>query len=148
MLLNSMSELFSVFQPGRALQDGGALAQLVGVLFSTEDDITAAAGGGQDDARRLTASSNRVKTVETSEDSVMLPLAIPGRTVTIENATATTLGVFGDPANPNTGAGDTIAAAASATQEATATGVTQPATALGVYVCVKAGEWKQGLLVT
>lgn len=51
--------------------------------------ITAHAGGGQGSAFLLTASINRVTTVGTAADSVLLPASAPGMQITVTNAAAT-----------------------------------------------------------
>jgi len=148
MLIPSVSALFGNFTPGYGLVDGGLLKQLVDMLFSSEHGIVAAAGGGQADATPLTARFNYVSTVETAEDSVQLPVAVPGLSIVVVNGSAETMAVFGSPSNPNTGVGDTIAAANSNTQQDSDVGVTQATTVMGIYVCTTAGQWKQGLMVS
>ena len=105
----------------------------------------ALAGGGQAGATLLVAALNRVDTVASGSDSVMLPQAIPGRQVTVYNNSANTLAVFGIPDNPVTGAGDTIAARNSNTQQPTATGITIATTLASVFMCYTAGQWKEFL---
>jgi hypothetical protein len=59
---------------------------------STKDNITAAAGGGQANATKLVTQINRVVTVASGNDSVVLPAVsvVPtGTEVTISNAHAT-----------------------------------------------------------
>lgn len=136
---------FTSFLPGFRLVDGGQLKSQADLIFSYEIGITAHAGGGQTSARALTAALNRIDTVATSSDSVKLPQAVPGRQVSIDNASSTTLAIFGVTNNPLTGAGDTIAAYNSNTYQATGTGVTQATTRVAVYQCLEAGKWKQCL---
>lgn len=143
-LLSSILQLFPSFQPGARLVDGGELQLLANQLFSSTTGIIAKSGGGQSLATPLTAMWNRVDTAGAS-DSVMLPQAIPGSEVVVYNNTANTLAVFGQPTNPVTGVGDTIAAAANNTQQATATGVTQATAKVAKYECYQAGQWKQML---
>lgn len=50
--------------------------------------FTAFAGGGQGSATPLISMINRVTTVATAADSVLLPLAVAGRQVTVINAAA------------------------------------------------------------
>jgi hypothetical protein len=56
--------------------------------------LTAFAGGGQGSATALTANHNRVTTCATAGDSVKLPAAIVGRTVSVYNAGAASCNVF------------------------------------------------------
>ena len=140
----NISAIFG-FSPGKQLTDGGELKELVDLLFGYENGITAYAGGGQTHAYQLTQSNNKVETCVTNADSVKLPIALPGRTVLINNATAQTLAVLGT-YNPNLGAIDRIAPNNSNTLAATGTGVSQSTAVLALYTCAEAGEWKQGLL--
>ena len=126
------------FQPGLALQDGNALQQLVNQEFGVLAGIVALAGGGQAGATQLNAAFNIVETVATASDSVMLPPANVGASCYVYNATAATLAIFGQ-------VGDTIATSQSNTQQATATGITQATTLTALYICFKAGQWKQFL---
>lgn len=141
-LLSSVLALFPSFVPGNRLVDGGDLASLANELFSARTGIVAHAGGAQTLATPLTASFNRVDTVATASDSVMLPQAIPGRRITVYNNTATLLAVFGQLSNPVTGVGDTIAASNSNTQQPTGTGITLATTLTADFVCYVAGQWK------
>lgn len=52
------------------------------------DALIATAGGGQASALALTAAINRVTTVSSANDSVKLPMAVPGITTTVINAAA------------------------------------------------------------
>lgn len=142
-LFNSVLQMFTSFIPGYRQIDGGELQTMAQMLLSAKSGIVAFAGGGQSSATRLTAAMNLVETVASAADSVMLPQAIPGTRVYINNATATSMQVFGMASNPNTGVGDTIAATNSNTQQATATGVAQTTTTMMQYSCMKAGQWKQ-----
>lgn len=95
---------------------------------SSTDNITARAGGGQALATVLTTELNKVTTVATAGDSVLLPASAAGLTVLIENATANPCQVYG--------AGtDTI------NNVATATGVSQMAGSVVLYTCYAAGTW-------
>jgi hypothetical protein len=102
---------------------------LTGLLFeSSADNITAFAGGGQASATPLTKEVNRITTVATAGDSVMLPASAPGLTIILANAAAKPMQVFG--------AGtDTIDGAA------TAVGVTQMQGSSVIYSCTTAGAW-------
>jgi hypothetical protein len=55
---------------------------------TTTDNITAHAGGGQANATPLTTSLNRVTTVASAGDSVVLPASFAGAEITVINAAA------------------------------------------------------------
>lgn len=136
------------FSPTVGLQDGQLLNQLSADLFSTSSGVTALAGGGQVGATPVFPAFTEVDTVVTNNDSVMLPPALPGQTCVIYNATAQIMSVYGQVSNvSNAGAGDTIASASTTVQQPTATGVTQAASTMCMYVCMKLGQWKQGILL-
>ena len=97
-------------------------------LDLTCDSITAHAGGGQASAFPLPAVVNRVTTVATIGDSVLLPSSAPGMIIMVINHGANDMQVYG--------AGtDTI------NDVATATGVSQMASSECIYVCTSAGRW-------
>lgn len=146
MAIKSMLALFQSFIPGFRQVDGGELQQLAQSLFSVKTGIVAHAGGGQANATPLTAALNRVDTVASASDSVMLPPAIPGARVQVKNNTATLLAIFGVPANANNdGAGDTIATSQSNTQQPTATGITLATTLTARFDCYVLGQWQEFL---
>jgi hypothetical protein len=62
---------------------------------TARDGITAAAGGGQANATLLPCMLNRVTTVATPGDSVMLPPAQPGLDILVSNVGANPMAVFG-----------------------------------------------------
>jgi hypothetical protein len=137
---------FLSFIPGSRLVDGGELQTEANLLFSTASGLTAHSGGTQAPALPLTAAINEVSVVGAGNDSVMLPIALPGmRVIIINDTAATSMQVYGQTLNPNTGVGDTIAAHNSQTQAATATGVAQAGATIAEYWCFAAGKWKQFL---
>jgi hypothetical protein len=96
---------------------------------STANGLTAHAGGGQGSATPLTAMVNRVTTVATGGDSVILPTNAPGLCITVMNAAAAnSMNVF-----PDTGASINALAANSAF--AVAAGKT------AVFYCTNANQW-------
>ena len=146
-LVPSIMALFTSFIPGSRLIDGGDMLALANLEFSVKTGIVALAGGGQAGAAPLPAAMNRVDTAGAGgTDSVMLPQAIPGSSVKIYDNTANNIQIFGQPTNPVTGVGDTIAPATTNAQAATATGVSQAAASICFYDCYQAGQWKQGLV--
>jgi hypothetical protein len=63
-------------------------------VSSIQTGLTAFAGGGQGSAVALTAGFNEVGTAATAGDSVKLPTAVAGTTVTVKNDGATAIDVF------------------------------------------------------
>lgn len=101
--------------------------------FIAPTAVTAHAGGGQASATPLTQSVNTVGTVATAADSVSLPLAQAGLTVTVFNTSATSMQVFGSGT-------DTI------NNVATATGVAQAGGVGAQYFALSsapAGAWRR-----
>lgn len=92
-------------------------------------NVTANSGGGQANATALGYGLNQVATVAAAADSVLLPAAVPGETVTVVNDGALPTQVFGTNA-------DTINGVAAAT------GISQPALSTVVYSCVVSGQWR------
>jgi hypothetical protein len=146
-LVTSILGLFPSFIPGPRLIDGGELQQQANLLFSAQTGIVAAAGGGQANATPLTSALNRVDTIATNSDSVMLPPAVPGQQVTVKNNTANTLAIFGQVSNAlnANSVGDTIATSQSNTQQPTATGITLATTLTARFICFTAGQWQEFL---
>lgn len=97
-------------------------------LSSTANNITARAGGGQANATPLTATYNRVVTVASANDSVLLPVATVGSRVVVFNRSANSLNVF-----PTTGG----AIAAGGANAAYALAGTKSAE----FVCMVDGTW-------
>ncbi len=140
----SLLQLFKSFTPGKQLIDGGELKQMASLLMSAQDIDVPDNAGDAATGYRLTAAMNRIASLVATNDSVVLPPAVPGRMVWVDNATASTVIVFGDPYNPATGAADGIAAHGS--NNVVTTGISVTTTVLANFVCIKAGEWKQGWL--
>lgn len=72
----------------KAFVDSSDIGSAFFDLSSTATGITARAGGGQALATPLTATYNRVTTVATAADSVLLPAAVAGTRVVVFNAAA------------------------------------------------------------
>jgi hypothetical protein len=97
--------------------------------YSTTNGITAFATGGQASAVQLTTVINRVTTVGSAADSVKLPAAVAGLSITVTNAAAAnSMNVF-----PATG--DAINALTANTALAVAANKT------AVFSCAVAGQW-------
>lgn len=110
-----------------------------GQNLSFVSGLTATAGGTQALALALpgTATLIEVDTVATTGDSVMLPQCVASRVLTIVNAGAGTLYVYGNSAtNRVTGAADTINGTAGSTAYQMAT------TIVAQFICAKTGAWK------
>lgn len=146
-IISSLLSLFTTFNGGPRLIDGGELGAFAKLTLSTQPAVTAKAGGGQAGATPLNAAVNPVSVVATNADSVLLPLALPGTQVVVYNATANTLQVFGQASNPNlaNSAGDRIVPHDSNSVAASATGVSQATALIATYVCYAPGLWKQML---
>lgn len=122
----------TVYSSGNTLKP---VADAVAGLFSVVTGITAYAGGGQGSATQLTGALNSVDTVATAADSVKLPVAVAGISITIVNTSANSLQVFGYGT-------DTINAVA------TGTGVAQAAGKTATYHCTvggTGGKWFRDL---
>jgi hypothetical protein len=97
--------------------------------YTTTDSLTAHAGGGQGSATALPSMFNRVTTVATAADSVVLPASVAGMCITVTNAAAAnSMNVF--PAS-----GDAINALGANAAFAMAAGKTAE------FVCITAGQW-------
>ena len=104
-------------------------APMGGYIFeSTMDNITAHAGGGQTLATSLTHEINRVTTVATIGDSVMLPPSNNGMSITVINNGANAMQVYGSGTDTVDGV-------------AYATGVSQMTGSTTIYFCTTAGAW-------
>lgn len=97
--------------------------------LSAKDNITARAGGGQGSATALPAMLNRIVTVASAADSVILPASAPGQNITVTNAHATNaVAVF------PLGADQINALGASASFSLAATKTAE-------FLCHTAGQW-------
>jgi hypothetical protein len=99
--------------------------------MSAADGLTAHAGGLQPSALALTAAINRVTTVATGGDSVALPAATGGQSISVINAGASALAVF----SSNASTGDTINGTAGTTAYSLASGKTAE------FISPAAGAW-------
>lgn len=79
-----------IFRINFALTNGTNIPTLqqTEVPYTTQDGITAHAGGGQTNAFALTTNWNRITTVATGNDSVILPGAVPGSMIVVANDAA------------------------------------------------------------
>ena len=98
------------------------------IYRSCANGLTALAGGGQTGATNLTGALNRVTTVATAADSVMLPTAKAGMNIFVKNTAANSLNVF--PAS-----GDAINALSANAAYALAT------VKAAFFVCTVDGTW-------
>jgi len=103
--------------------------QITGLFYeSAADNITAFAGGGQAGATMITTEVARITTVATAGDSVALPNAIAGLTLSLTNHGAKPMQVYGQ-------AGDVI------NDIASASGVSQMIGSEVIYFCPTNGKW-------
>jgi len=149
----TLSSFFSFFgKTGPALQDSGDLTNIVKYALGSTNGITALAGGAQAGAPVLNPNNNEINTVVTANDSVQLPLAIPGVYVFVfNNATSgNTCRIYAN-SSPNA-ANPSASGAAQLDQiqqhaSQVLTGNTTPLTLAAGYVmeftCTTVGVWKQ-----
>jgi hypothetical protein len=105
----------------------GAVSASTLALTGVSGAITARAGGGKGSATALTAVVNRVTTVATAADSVLLPAPTAvGQILIIDNRGANACQVFGQGT-------DTIDGVA------TGTGISQAAGTTGLYIAMTTG---------
>ncbi|QJW98683.1 hypothetical protein [Frigoriglobus tundricola] len=95
---------------------------------SNVSGLTAHAGGGQGTATALTAMNNRVTTVATTGDSVILPTNFPGMVIGVFNAGANACNVFPDTGSNINGASANAAYALASGKNA-------------VFYCLASGVW-------
>lgn len=100
---------------------------------ATTNAITAHAGGGQGSATALTTPINRITTVATSGDSVLLPASVAGESCVVINAAAA------NPADIFPHSGDAINALAINTALSLAANKTV------IFYCAVAGTWNSVL---
>lgn len=122
--------IYSCYTAGAWYTEGLATGFASGFqTMSTINGLTAHAGGGQGSALPLTAMINRVTTVGTAADSVILPASVAGMQITVINAAAAnSMNVF-----PATG--DAINALSANTAFAVAANKT------ATFTCPVAGTW-------
>lgn len=110
------------FNGGFALTDQQLLQKLAQLLGSVQNNIVAQADGTKANATVLNGAKCRVTTSAGAQDSVKLPPGYPGLEITIYNAGANSIQVFGS-------GNDTINGVA------TGIGVTQNSGISAIYTC-------------
>lgn len=95
---------------------------------AVDSGLTAFATGGQASGLRLNYRLSQVSTVATAGDSVVLPISLPGQSMTVINSGAAALAVFPNGSETING----LAASAS---------VTLPANSTATFVCAVQGTW-------
>lgn len=123
MFTTLSSILGALNRPGQLIQE------------SSLDTLTAHAGGGQTNALPLVNEINRITTVGTAGDSVLLPGSKAGLDICVINHGALPMQVYG----ANTDTIDDVA---------TATGVSQMPNSTVFYFCTTAGKWYSEGLAT
>jgi len=144
-MASSFVSQFLSFVPGLRLVDGGDLLALTNSIGSYTNGITAGVTATLALATQLTATFNSVDTSTNSgTDGVILPPALPGMEIEIDNNTANTIYVWGVGANQNNGgAADLIIASGSYGNGNAAAHVALASTKASSYQCFTAGIWKQ-----
>jgi hypothetical protein len=144
------ASVFSYFtsfwnKTGDALIGREALTQLAQFTLGTVNSLTALAGGGQPGATQLAYGDNEVDTVVTNNDSVQLPLALPGAVCDIYNASAQTLSIYANqaPNSNNAQVLDQMVATNTLTKTAAASAITLATGHTTSFMCSTAGLWKQ-----
>lgn len=110
-------------------------SDVVPIPVSVTNGLTAHAGGGQASATALPSTINRVTTVATSGDSVVLPASFAGESITVINSGANPMQVFGLSADTINGQTSTV-------------GVSQLANSTVVYFSAVAGLWQSSQVVS
>lgn len=92
MLLAAASVSYAITTTGTNSQNENSFFKVGYLRHSVQDSITAFAGGGQASATPLVAAYNRVSTVASAADSVLLPSCVSGASNTF-NGTGNTTGM-------------------------------------------------------
>lgn len=121
--------IYSCVTAGRWYTEGLANGYAGGQqTVSNRDGIIAHAGGGQASATPLTKMQNRVATVATAGDSVLLMPSLPGMQITVINGSANSMNVFPQSGEAINALGANAAFAAA--------GLT-----VTIFFCTTAGQW-------
>ena len=130
--MSNSAVIYICTSAGRWYTDGLAMGYAGGGLSTSSyvNGLTAHAGGGQASATALTAMINRVTTVASANDSVVLPATtIPGLVIYVANAAASnSMNVFPVSGDAINALGANAAFAIAANKTAT-------------FVCANAGQW-------
>jgi hypothetical protein len=117
--------------PDKGAIDANFTTLVNGGGYSTLNGVTAHAGGGQTNGVLMSAAINRVTTVGSAGDSVILPSAVGGQSITVINGSGTSMNVFSNTASTS----DTINGTAGTTAYAIAGGKTAE------FVSPASGVW-------
>lgn len=83
--------------PGKRLQDGGTLDELLASpIWSTSKRISATVGGTMATSEKITETIANVVTVGAFGAGVTLPVAVPGKVILVYNNSATDMRVFAE----------------------------------------------------
>jgi len=121
----------SIFGPGfnNGVIPGGSLDSALAIdLQATLNGITAHAGGGSTTAYPLVYGYNHVSTCASNNDSVLLPVAKIGASVTVMNGSTSTVAVFPQTADAINGGTAGVS-------------ITQANEVHAIYCCPIAGNW-------
>lgn len=142
-VFNYMTDFYG--KTGEALVGRGALTNFANFALGNLTGLTALAGGAQSGATVLGYHANQVDTVASANDSVQLPLAVPGADCLVNNSGAQTMRIYANiGANANNGgAVDQILANATTTKTANGTAITLASGTALMFMCFTPGVWKQ-----
>lgn len=142
-IFSYMTSFYGKF--GDALIGRDALTNLANFALGTQNGITALAGGAQAGSPVLAYGDNELDTVVSGNDSVQLPVAIPGAMCIVYNAGAQTAKIYAGtaPNINNASALDQIVANATIAKTANATAITLASGYTLTFYCMTVGLWKQ-----
>ena len=135
---------------GPTLIDGEDMQSFYNYTLGAQGGLTAGAGGTVGAGVALKPGFNRVTTVASSNDSSVLPPAVPGTIVWIKNyASANTLRVYANQANgsnpDSTGAAqaDNMVAAGATSTTSSSSAITLAAGHMTAFICTTLGLFDQ-----
>lgn len=128
---------------GQRLISGASLGTLAAQLYSVQDNIVAHPGGGRAGATPLAAAFCDITVVASTNDSVLLPYAIPGNSFNVSNSSANGAQIWAQPSNPhNGGTADVIMNQGSNTP---LSNVGFNPGYVGNFYCTKPGVWRKDI---
>ena len=134
---------------GPTLIDGGDMTKFYGYNLGAQGGLTALAGGAVASATQLNPGLNRVTTVASSNDSTVLPPAVPGTIVWIKNYGSNTMRIYANQANAsnpdsngNAQADNMVASNATSTT-ASSSAITLASGHQSIFACTTLGLFDQ-----
>jgi len=137
--------------PGPTMPNGVDLLNFFKASLGPTASLTALAGGGIPGATQLNLGWNEVDTVATTGDSVVLPPALPGSMVWVNNNGANTLDIYSNQynyQNPSSSASyqaDVVVPPGTTSANSATTALTLTSGYVTLLYCAKLGTWKQFL---